>query len=74
MVIRNRNRKFMKNLKDLTKKELIEEYSKLKEMFAETLNKLTTTAIKLCDTAIEERKLRIENEELKQKLNKHENN
>jgi hypothetical protein len=57
---------------DLTKEELIKEYNKLKEMFGQAVDKLTTTGIKLCDIAIEERKLRIENDELKEKLNKYE--
>jgi len=61
-------------IEDLSKKELIEEYNKLKEMFAQAVDKLTTTGIKLCDVAIQERKLRIEIEELKEKLNKYENN
>ena len=59
-------------IEDLSKEELIEEYNKLMKAFAETLDKLTTTGIKLCDVAIQERKLRIENEELKEKLNKYE--
>jgi hypothetical protein len=59
-------------IEDLTKKELIEEYNKLKEMFVQTVDKLTTTGIKLCDVAIEERKLRIEIKELKEKLNDYE--
>ncbi len=62
----------MKKIEDLSNKELIEEYNKLMKAFAETLDKLTTTGIKLCDVAIQERKLRIENEELKEKLNKYE--
>jgi len=64
--------KQMKEIKNISKKELIEEYNKLMKAFAETLDKLTTTGIKLCDVAIQERKLRIENEELKEKLNKYE--
>ena len=59
-------------IEDLSKEELIEEYNKLMKAFAETLDKLTTTGINLCDVAIQERKLRIENEELKEKLNKYE--
>ena len=59
-------------IEDLSKEELIEEYNKLMKTFAEAANKLTTTGIKLCDVAIQERKLRIENEELKEKLNKYE--
>ena len=61
------------NIEDLTKRELIEENKKLIKIFTETLDKLTTTGIKLCNVAIEERKLRIEIEELKEKLNKYEN-
>jgi regulator of replication initiation timing len=63
----------MKKLEELTKEQLSEEYNKLREMFGQVVDKLTTTGIKLCDIAIEERKLRIENEELKEKLNKYEN-
>ena len=62
----------MKEFKNISKKELFEEYNKLREMFGQVVDKLTTTGIKLCDIAIEERKLRIENEELKEKLNKYE--
>ena len=64
--------KQMKEFKNISKKELIEEYNKLREMFGQAVDKLTTTGIKLCDVAIQERKLRIENEELKEKLNKYE--
>jgi regulator of replication initiation timing len=63
----------MKKLEDLTKEQLLEDYNKLREMFGQVVDKLTTTGIKLCDIVIEERKLRIENEELKEKLNKYEN-
>ena len=62
----------MKEFKNISKKELFEEYNKLREMFGQVVDKLTTTGIKLCDIAIEERKLRIENDELKEKLNKYE--
>jgi regulator of replication initiation timing len=62
----------MKEFKNISKKELFEEYNKLREMFGQAVDKLTTTGIKLCDITIEERKLRIENEELKEKLNKYE--
>ena len=64
--------KQMKEFKNISKKELFEEYNKLREMFGQVVDKLTTTGIKLCDIAIEERKLRIENDELKEKLNKYE--
>jgi regulator of replication initiation timing len=64
--------KQMKEFKNISKKELFEEYNKLREMFGQAVDKLTTTGIKLCDVAIKERKLRIENEELKEKLNKYE--
>lgn len=59
-------------IEDLTKEELIEKHNELMKTFADCLDKLTTTGIKLCDVAIEERKLRIEIEELKEKLNKYE--
>jgi hypothetical protein len=63
----------MKEFKNISKEQLSEEYNKLREMFGQVVDKLTTTGIKLCDIAIEERKLRIEIEELKEKLNKYEN-
>ena len=58
---------------DLTKEELIEKYNELMKAFADTLDKLTTTGINLCDATIEKCKLLIEIEELKEKLNKYEN-
>ena len=62
----------MKKSEDKTKEELLEDYKELSKMFVETLNKLTTTGITLADTAIENRKLLIEIEELKEKLNNYE--
>ena len=59
-------------IEDLTKEELIKEHNKLKEMFADAVDKLTTTGIKLVDVSIQQRKLLIENDELKEKLNKYE--
>jgi hypothetical protein len=60
-------------IEDLTKEELIKEHNKLKEMFADAVEKLTTTGISLCDITIEKLKLVIENDELKEKLSKYEN-
>jgi hypothetical protein len=61
------------NLEDLTKEELIEKHNELMKAFADSLDKLTTTSINLCDATIEKLKLVIENDELKEKLNKYEN-
>lgn len=46
--------------------------NKLKEMYAQTMNKLIETGITLADVGIQKLKLTIENEELKEKLNKYE--
>ena len=64
---------YMKKLEDLTKEELIEKHNELMKAFADSVDKLTTTGINLCDATIEKLKLVIENDELKEKLNKYEN-
>ena len=61
------------NLEELTKEELIEKYNELMKAFTDSLDKLTTTGINLCDATVEKLKLVIENDELKEKLNKYEN-
>jgi hypothetical protein len=61
------------NIEELTKEELIEKHNELMKAFADSLDKLTTTGISLCDVTIEKLKLVIENDELKEKLNKYEN-
>jgi hypothetical protein len=63
----------MKKLEELTKEELIEKHNELLKAFADSLDKLTTTGIGLCDATIEKLKLVIENDELKEKLKKYEN-
>jgi hypothetical protein len=60
-------------IEDLTKEELIKEHNKLKEMFGDAVDKLTTTGINLCDVTVQKLKLVIENDELKEKLSKYEN-
>ena len=72
MVTRNHNGKFMKKLEELTKEELIEKNNELMKMLEDSLHKLTTTGIELCDATIDKLKLVIENDELKQKLSKYE--
>ena len=67
------NISYMKEIEDLTKEELIEKHNELMKAFADSLDKLTTTGINLCDATIEKLKLVIENDELKEKLNKYEN-
>ena len=63
----------MKKLEELTKEELIEKHNELMKAFSDSLDKLTTTGINLCDATIEKLKLVIENDELKEKLKKYEN-
>jgi hypothetical protein len=46
--------------------------NELKEMFEQTVDKLTKTGITLADVGIQKIKLTIENEELKEKLHKYE--
>jgi hypothetical protein len=60
-------------IEELTKEQLIEKNNELMKAFADSLDKLTKTGINLCDATIEKLKLVIENDELKEKLNKYEN-